>query len=476
MSPSAPSNPADSATAPSGAPVPRARFIRVTLLLTLGLALLGRGTFFTSDEGGIFNTAVAIALRGTHAIGPGEGVHPGRDGRQYSRREILPMFLAVPTVWAGVLVDRLTALAPPLAAGPASQGPANWPAFVTLSVWGPLCLAATTTLLWRGLVSRGLDNRSAVMIAGVTLVSTPLVVYSKTLFSQLFETLLLLVAVEATHRWTRRPSRSAELVLMSSLALFELARPASAPAVLCFLPVLVFAGQVSLRRRVEALFLAGVGIAAGTLGVCFVNWFRWGNPLDFGYHDATLRFSTPWWQGTLGLYLSPGKSLFLYAPLLLVPLCGMASLIRRRRAEALLALALTVVYTAIASRWSGWSGDLCWGPRFVVPLIPVWVAAATPLWTTLRGRQAALALGVAGALLQLPGLLSWIHWINARPHQEWSLTDSHLPRTIAALVRHGIDDLWLFNTGSPLSTICGLVAIALFFRLAWKTALAAPRP
>ena len=243
---------------------------------------------------------------------------------------------------------------------------------------------------------------------------------------------------------------------------------------LCFLPVLWFAGRASLRSRLQALFLAGLGITVGTVSVCFVNWLRWGHPLDFGYHDATLRFSTPWWQGTLGLFFSPGKSLFIYAPLLLVPLFGLIWLLRQRRAETVLALGLTVVYTAIASRWSGWSGDLCWGPRFLVPLIPVWIAVAAPLWSTPHGRRAACGLGWAGTVLQLPGLLSWIHWINVRPHQEWSLIDSHLPRTLAALRHHGIDDLWLFNLGSPVLTACGLGATALLFRLAWKTALATP--
>lgn len=443
----------------------------MTLMLTVGLSLVGRGTFFTSDESGIYNTAVALVLQGTHAISPGEGVHRGGDGQFYSRRELLPMLFSVPTVWAGMWVDRLTSASPPLAAGPRRERRGNWPVFVTLSVWGPVCIAATTVLLWRGLLNRGVEPGLAALVAGVSLVGTPLLIYSKTLFSQVFETLLLMMAVEAVARWGRRPTHHAELALGVSLALFELARPASAPAVLCFLPLLWFTGSATVSRRLRAVFVAGVGITLGTAVVGYVNWLRWGNPLDFGYHDATLRFSTPWWQGTLGLFLSPGKSLFLYAPLLLVPLFGMSAMLRRNRAETLLALGLTVVYTAIASRWSGWSGDLCWGPRFLVPLIPVWILAASPLWSSRRGRGAALMLGGVGFLIQVPGLISWILWINERPHQEWSLVDSHLPRTIAALIRHGVDDLWLFQMGSPIMTACGVGAGVLLFRLAWKEAI-----
>src|SRR4051794_26500306 len=79
-----------------------------------GYALIGRGTLFSSDEGGIFNTAISLIQRHSLAIGPGENVHPGADGQLYACREILPTVLAIPPACVGMSLH-LFASPPPIA-------------------------------------------------------------------------------------------------------------------------------------------------------------------------------------------------------------------------------------------------------------------------------------------------------------------------------------------------------------------------
>jgi hypothetical protein len=100
-----------SPAAPSGRPSGRGWLLFV--FLAASFALIGRGTFFTSDEGGIFNTKLALVQRRTLAIGPGENVHRGADGRSYACREILPTLVAVPTAIAGMVLDAAVSSRPP---------------------------------------------------------------------------------------------------------------------------------------------------------------------------------------------------------------------------------------------------------------------------------------------------------------------------------------------------------------------------
>src|SRR6266542_554254 len=109
------------------------------VLFTALFALVGRGTFFSSDEGGTFNTTLAIVQRHALDIAPGENVHEGRDGRYYSCRELLPTGACMPTAVAGMVVEGVFHPGPPPAAlggGPLDR--TNWPIFVTVTLLGPL--------------------------------------------------------------------------------------------------------------------------------------------------------------------------------------------------------------------------------------------------------------------------------------------------------------------------------------------------
>jgi hypothetical protein len=97
------------------------------------------------------------------------------------------------------------------------------------------------------------------------------------------------------------------------------------------------------------------------------NWARAGNPLQTGY-DLTI-FSPNFLQGLYKLLFSPLRGLFLYSPLLILSLPGLAWLWRRHRLEAGLATGLTCVTVLLFSVWTSGEG-LSWGSRFLVPVVP----------------------------------------------------------------------------------------------------------
>lgn len=112
-----------------------------------------------------------------------------------------------------------------------------------------------------------------------------------------------------------------------------------------------------------------------------------------------------------GIFLSPGKSAFLYNPVLLLSVSGLPLLVRRHGGKARLFAGCCLVvfgfYCFALYWWGGWS----WGPRLVLPLLPAAVLGIGALLTDHRAavRRASwtllVVLGLAGFGIQMLGLL-----------------------------------------------------------------------
>jgi hypothetical protein len=140
------------------------------------------------------------------------------------------------------------------------------------------------------------------------------------------------------------------------------------------------------------LVLTGLVLAA-------YNLARTGQLFDLGY-AADETFSTPLWLGLAGFLFSPGKSLFLFSPILLAALFGIPALLRRDRATALLSLAVVVAYPLLYAGWFMWWGGWSWGPRFLVPVLPFLCLFLAPVldWALQSSRGWARALLIVLAL------------------------------------------------------------------------------
>lgn len=425
------------------------------VLLLAFYALLGRGTFYTSDEGGIFNTALALIQTGSPALpGPYENVHQGKDGRWYSCRELLPTLATAPFVLVGMIVDRVTGAAtPPLA--PLDQEAAlyysatfntNWPIFLAVTFLGPMVTALALLALHRFIRYEGGSRCAALWLTLLAGLATPLPFYARTLFAQVFEAALLMAALVTARQWraTGNTRYSGRLGLICGLML--MARAALGPVVVCFLAYLVCTSQAVRSQRLRALARFLLPTCIGAVLVGWYNWQRWGSPFDFGYHHQYERFDTSPWTGMFGLLVSPGKGLLLYAPVLVLPLLFARSLWERGRAEVVLLVTITAFYLTVYGRWYDWYGGLAWGPRFLVPLIAPWLAllarglrdSREPM---LRGLLAASF--VLGFLIQCPGILVWPHWVTQMEPEPFSLARSHLVQTVQILGERGPHDLWL---------------------------------
>jgi len=128
------------------------------------------------------------------------------------------------------------------------------------------------------------------------------------------------------------------------------------------------------RAWVACLLPLMLGMAA--FGVW--NWVRFGTLLAIGYADWVpgTGFETPIVVGVFGLLLSPGKGLLIYHPVAWLSVIGLIGVVRRRRAEGLLFGAITLASIVFYARYNFWTGGWNWGPRYLLPLLPLWLLAA----------------------------------------------------------------------------------------------------
>jgi hypothetical protein len=189
------------------------------------------------------------------------------------------------------------------------------------------------------------------------------------------------------------------------LGLSTLVRPTNVLALaVCAVAIVARYGKSALRPIL-------IFLAAGTAGITILlahNALLFGSPLAFGYPavaEGAKRlnsFDTPILKGLYGFLLSPGKSIFLFAPPAVLALGGLKALWRGDRALATIAILLPLVDLFFFAKYSQWEGGYCVGPRYLVPGLVFLCLGLGPVLA--KGRKStntiAAALLVAGLFVQ----------------------------------------------------------------------------
>jgi hypothetical protein len=211
--------------------------------------------------------------------------------------------------------------------------------------------------------------------------------------------------------------------------------------------VLWTARQGGWRRTLTAVLAWGLPLAAGAAAVGWYNWFRFASVWNDGHgDDPNTTFHTPLLQGLAGLVASPGKSLLLFSPVLLLALLGVPRLLRRHRALAITCLAIALVNLLLNARLTNWTGDDAWGPRFTVPvmglmLLPIlgWFEAPPRRWRT----ALTAAVCTVSVAVQLLGVcwdyLPLVDPVRTAHRDVWNARYSQISvHALAALDRAGL--------------------------------------
>jgi hypothetical protein len=136
------------------------------------------------------------------------------------------------------------------------------------------------------------------------------------------------------------------------------------------------------------------------------NAARFGNPLTTGYTTgggSGLDFGGNPLIGLYGLLFSPGRGIFGYAPVVLAAVWAYDTFRKQHPAVASALAVLVIPWLLVHAAWRDWDAGWGWGPRYLLPLLPLVVVPLAVCWLHARARFAALGLAVLGAVVQVPG-------------------------------------------------------------------------
>lgn len=156
------------------------------------------------------------------------------------------------------------------------------------------------------------------------------------------------------------------------------------------------------RARLLSAALAGSLLPATTWLVFEI--VRFGRPFSsYGGHT----FSHPFLDGAWRLVAGPNKGLVFYFPLALLGLALLPRLTRRSESRGTAGAigATFICLLGIYASWWAWDGTHGWGPRFLVPVIPLLAASACTVGSASRAARVRDILIGAGVLVNLLGVL-----------------------------------------------------------------------
>ena len=376
-------------------------------LLTFAVyALLAGGHTYSSDEEGLFITTQALVEHRSPTIvvdHTNNGVLPITTGRTGAP-------VTVGGFGQSVVATPLYVLGSVAGVGIKGGNFGQYPERLFVGWTDPLVTAIGVALVFLTVRLLGTERRWAVVLALVYAFGTYAMPHAKTFFSEPLATTL---CVASLHFLVRCGLRRSFVDAVAAGAFIGLALHARSSVGL-FIPVLgLYLLWVWSRPRFELRPLAGAVVAFGAgfavplALLLLTNWWRFGEPLNFGY--ANIPLSYPMHEGLYGLFLSPGKSVLLYAPVVAIGLVAPFVVDRERRPAAILCVAAGMANALFFSRFPHWHGDHSFGPRYLTMSIPFWVVAAGLVLDRALWRRALVAAGGLGFVVALLGSVMYFN-------------------------------------------------------------------
>ncbi|RMG99893.1 MAG: hypothetical protein D6705_01880 [Deltaproteobacteria bacterium] len=274
-------------------------------------------------------------------------------------------------------------------------------AFVTALVgWTSAAFFAACNVRWP----------AAVVASLLVVFGTVLWAYAGTFLSEPLSALALVAAAWATTRiHALAPGRRRTLWALAAGAIAGASvhvHVLNVIAVPCFLGYFWWGGsQRPDRASAIASHLAG-GLMLLLLGLDHAA--RFGDPFETGRYDHYSHFVWPW-LALVAFLVAPGRSFFLYAPAVTVGLAGLRRTLERARAPLAFVTAVFATRLLFAASRSDWWGGWSFGPRYLVPTIPL---CALPLahlldgWRDLRRGHRRTIAGALAVCVLLAAILA----------------------------------------------------------------------
>jgi hypothetical protein len=398
---------------------------------------IGPGNFFAVDEVMQEETAQALILRHTIDIPVMVDARFGRGRNWYTvKGPGLPM-VSLPFVYLGLKLDDAVGsmnggqlAGPPI--GPPEQ-PLRWSGRLALSaalIVNALAGGAIVAVLFMVGAQLSPKPRAALLMAIAAGLATLVMSEATHFYQHELDALMVLLAFWFFSVKKPRELSSSAVLGGASLGVAILARPDAVPAAVI---IWLYGAAVAWKlvrelpdrssRMIRRTILAAAGPIGAVAGSMYFNYLRFGSVTQFGYWEDRARFVLDVPQiakAIAGYLLSPALSVFVFAPpLILILAVGRKSWRRWPLETATLTLAAIAHLLMIASNKT-WSGDLSFGPRYmlesIVLLMPLTLPAFEMAVDRAPGRAAiaVAALMFLGFVVQLIGVSVYVAAIEPK--------------------------------------------------------------
>ncbi len=270
-------------------------------------------------------------------------------------------------------------------------------------------------LFFRMCLRHGASPAVARWAAILLAAGTTIWVYARSPFTEIVQaacfTGFFLELSSLTKRLDRRTALAAGIwagLLLNSKYIYALSLPGA------FL-VVALAHRKSWRAMLKAAAWATAGLVPGLVMMLLYNYLRFGDVTKTGYSRLGHVMVENALMATWGFLFSPGKSVLLYSPPLVLAVLGAVRFWRGQRWSALAMLATIVPIVLFYAGFPSWSGDWAWGPRYLVFAIPVLLLPSITFLSSMRwpGRTLAAAVLAMGIGVQLLGnAFYWDHYLR----------------------------------------------------------------
>lgn len=330
---------------------------------------------------------------------------PGRGGHFYAAQPILPSLLHVPGAAVRVLGSHLH-LSPEV--------------YLLTEIFachlaGSLLGAFVAWLFFRLCLRHGASTRVSLFAAALLAVGSILWVYARYPFTEIVQITCFTGFFLELSKLLKRLDQGTALfvglwagMLLNTKYIYALTLPGA------FLLVAAVHFR-TVRLLVRATVAAGVGLLPGVLMVLLYNYLRYGSITNTGYQGVGNVMVENALVSLWGFLFSPGKSIFLYTPPLVLAVLGLPSFWRSHRTTVLAMLATILPVVLFYGRFPSWPGDWAWGPRYIVFAVPVLLLPAISFLSHMRWPRRSLAVAILalGIFVQVLGnAFYWDHYLR----------------------------------------------------------------
>lgn len=291
----------------------------------------------------------------------------------------------------------------------------------------------TGILLFRYLLTLGFSLRASMACSltfGIGTVAWP---YARFFFAEPLAAFGMLLALYGCTLFHRTRHLHSAFLCGLGLGVTVLAFSAGVIASPIFLGGIT--GSVIFKRRSRQIkshvVLAVTGWVLGLLGPLFItflyNYLRFGSPWETGWRAeqaiSVQDFTLPIHKGLIGLLISPARGLLFYSPVLLLALFGYVKAFRKHKYEFSLITALVAIYLIFYSMWRAWHAGWSWGPRYLVPILPLMCIPMAATWEHVNRRQFILGRAMVLLLVTISVTIQLIGVAGNYTDAEYALSD-----------------------------------------------------